>query len=115
MGPYAVVELSVPVYESWNRLFSSFGLKSWLFTMQGNLAAQQSLTILMGDASGMVEMLLHEVVEPGQSPPSFLPYVNFSLKRHAWNSEVGGRLWLEPTGWGRSIYLLVYSFPSVNS
>ncbi|OPF19748.1 hypothetical protein B1L04_02900 [Microcystis aeruginosa KW] len=103
MGPYAVVELAVPVYEAWNRLFSSAGLRAWLFTMQGNLTPQQSLTILMGDASGMVEMLVQEVVQPGQSPPSFLPYVNFTLRRHAWQGEVGGRLWLEPAGWERSL------------
>jgi len=66
------------------------------------------LTILMGDASGAIEMAVREIVQPGQSPPSFLPAVNFSLNRKVWNSDVGGRLWLEPAGWGRSLLQVVH-------
>ena len=58
----------------------------------------------MGDASGVVEMKVGEVVQPGQAAPSFLPYVTFALRRAVWNTEVGGRLWIEPAGWGRSIF-----------
>jgi hypothetical protein len=58
----------------------------------------------MGDASGLIEMKVHEVVRPGQSPPSFLPHVAFSLSRKVWGNEIGGRLWLEPAGWGRSLF-----------
>lgn len=103
MGPYAQVELPSPVYEVWDRLFSPQGLKYWLLAAQGVIAPGQTLPIFMGDASGIVELNVGEVVQPGQSPPSFLPHVTFSLRRQAWGAEVGGRLWIEPAGWGRSI------------
>ena len=57
----------------------------------------------MGDASGVVELTVQEVVLPGEVPPSFLPSVRFSLRRPVWACEVGGRLWLEPAGWGQSL------------
>jgi uncharacterized protein YndB with AHSA1/START domain len=104
MGPYAQIELSLPIYEAWDRLFNPSALKYWLLSTRGNIAPGETLPIILGDASGMVEMTVHEVVMPGQSPPSFLPYVNFSLRRPVWNTEVGGRLWIEPAGWGRSIF-----------
>jgi uncharacterized protein YndB with AHSA1/START domain len=108
VGPYAQVELPVPMYEAWDRLCSPSGLKYWLQTMRGNLAPEQALTILMGDASGMIEMVVREVVEPGQSLPSFLPSVAFSLRRQIWNAEIGGKLWIEPAGWGRSLLQVVH-------
>jgi uncharacterized protein YndB with AHSA1/START domain len=104
MGPYAQIELPVPFYEAWDRLFSPSGLRFWLQVMRGSMVLGEAITILMGDASGAIEMAVREIVQPGESPPSFLPYVNFSLKRPVWNSEVGGRLWLEPAGWGRSLF-----------
>lgn len=104
MGPYAQIELPVQVYEAWDRLFSPNGLKYWLLATHGSMSAGESLPIIMGDASGMVEMAVREVVQPGQSPPSFLPHVDFSLRRQVWNTEVGGRMWIEPSGWGRSIF-----------
>jgi hypothetical protein len=58
---------------------------------------------MMGDASGIVDMKVHEVVQPGQSPPSFLPHVAYSLHRPSWGTDVGGRLWIEPAGWGKSL------------
>ena len=108
MGPYAQIELSVPFYDGWDRLFSPSGLRFWLQVMQGDLAPGKSLTILMGDASGAVEMAVREIVLPGQSPPSFLPHMDFALKRPVWNSEVGGRLWMEPAGWGRCLLQVVH-------
>jgi uncharacterized protein YndB with AHSA1/START domain len=108
MGPYAQVELPVPFYEGWDRLFNPSGLRFWLQVMQGTMTLGESLTILMGDASGAVEMAVREIVLPGQSPPSFLPHVDFALKRPVWNSEVGGRLWMEPAGWGRSLLQVVH-------
>jgi uncharacterized protein YndB with AHSA1/START domain len=104
MGPYAQIELPVPLYEAWDRLFSPNSLKYWLLSTQGSIAAGQSLQIFLGDASGMVEMNVHEVVQPGQSAPSFLPSAAFSLKRQVWATEVGGRIWIEPAGWGRSLF-----------
>jgi uncharacterized protein YndB with AHSA1/START domain len=108
MGPYAQVELPVPFYEAWDRLMSPSGTRFWLQVMSGQLEPEQSLTILMGDASGAIEMAIREVVLPGQAPPSFLPHLDFSLKRQVWGCEVGGRLWMEPAGWGRSLVQVVH-------
>jgi uncharacterized protein YndB with AHSA1/START domain len=104
MGPYVQVELPVPVYSAWDQLFNPASLKYWLLVMQGQIAPGQSLTILMGDASGSVSMAVEQVIQPGQVLPSFLPSVSFSLTRPAWNCSIGGRFWLEPAGWGRSIF-----------
>lgn len=109
MGPYAQIELPASTYETWDRLFSPPSLKYWLLATQGNIAPNQSLPILIGDASGMVEMAIQEVVLPGQSPPSFLPHISFSLTRPVWQTTVEGRLWLEPAGWGRS-FLQVFHY-----
>lgn len=103
MGPYAQIELPVSMYEAWDLLFSPSALKYWLIVMNGSLESDAVLSILMGDASGMVEMGVQEVVQPGQHPPSFLPHVSFSLRRQVWQSEIPGRIWLEPAGWGRSL------------
>jgi uncharacterized protein YndB with AHSA1/START domain len=108
MGPYAQIELPVPFYEGWDRLFNPAGLRFWLQVMHGDMAPGQELMILMGDASGAIQMAVHEIVQPGQSPPSFLPYINFTLNRQVWHSEVGGRLWMEPAGWGRSLLQVVH-------
>lgn len=104
MGPYAQVELASPLFEVWDRLFSPNGLKYWLLATQGSIVPGATLPIVLGDASGIVEMKIGDVVQPGQEAPSFLPHVTFSLKRAVWNCEVGGRLWIEPAGWGRSIF-----------
>ncbi|MGK7942056.1 MAG: SRPBCC domain-containing protein [Crocosphaera sp.] len=108
VGPYIQIELSSSVYEVWDRLFNSANLKYWLLSTQGSIIPGQSLSILMGDASGSITMNVHEVIEPGQLPPSFLPSLNFSLNRPIWKTDVGGRLWLEPAGWGRSLLQVVH-------
>jgi uncharacterized protein YndB with AHSA1/START domain len=109
MGPYAQIELPVPMYQAWDRLVGSPALRYWLQPMHGTLAPGQPLTILMGDASGIVEMHVQEVVHPGERPPSFLPSITYALRRPVWGCEVGGRLWIEPAGWGRSL-LQVFHF-----
>lgn len=109
MGPYAQIELPLSVYEAWDRLFSRQALKYWLLASQGEVAPGQTMPIFMGDASGIVQMHVREVVQPGQAPPSFLPSLNFALCREVWKAEVGGRLWIEPAGWGRSL-LQVFHF-----
>jgi len=109
MGPYAQVELPASLYEAWDRLTNPAALKYWLLAMEGTITPGQSLPIMMGDASGIVEMKVHEVMQPGQSPPSFLPYVAYSLHRPSWGTEVGGRLWIEPAGWGKSLLQAFHS------
>jgi len=104
MGPYAQVELPVPFYQAWEKLLAPMGLRFWLQVMRGEtITAGASLDLLMGDASGAIEMRVHRVVAPGEQPPSFLPSVDFSLTRPVWNAELQGRLWLEPAGWGRCL------------
>ena len=103
MGPYVQIELPASIYEAWDRLFGPDGLKYWLVTMQGRLEPGATLPILMGDASGALQMIVDEVIQPGQLPPSFLPHVTYRLQRPAWQCDVPGRLWLEPAGWGRSL------------
>jgi uncharacterized protein YndB with AHSA1/START domain len=103
MGPYVQVELAAPPFQAWDQLMSPAAVKFWLQRMSGSVAPGDSVTILMGDASGMVEMAVSTVVDAGQSPPSFLPYIEFALRRKAWGNDVGGRLWIEPAGWGRSL------------
>lgn len=103
MGPYAVIELPVPLYEAWDRLASPAGPKYWLLAHGGSLQPGQRLSVVMGDASGPVTMEVNRVVQPGEEMPSFLPYFTFSLSRQSWGCSVGGRLWLEPGGWGNTI------------
>jgi uncharacterized protein YndB with AHSA1/START domain len=103
MGPYVQVQLEAPPFEAWDALMSPPAIKFWLQRMAGDIAPGASLTVLMGDASGTIQMAVREAVDAGQKPPSFLPYVEFSLRRGAWGGELGGRLWIEPAGWGRSL------------
>jgi uncharacterized protein YndB with AHSA1/START domain len=103
MGPYTQVELPASIYETWDQLTNPAALKYWLLAVQGSLLPNETLQVMMGDASGMVEMKINDVVQPGQSAPSFLPYMTFALRRQVWGAEVGGRLWVEPAGWGRSL------------
>jgi uncharacterized protein YndB with AHSA1/START domain len=103
MGPYAQVELAAPPFQAWDQLISPPAAKFWLQRMAGNITAGDTLTILMGDASGTVELIVSDLVDAGQAPPSFLPHLEFALRRKAWGNDVGGRLWIEPAGWGRSL------------
>jgi uncharacterized protein YndB with AHSA1/START domain len=103
MGPYAQVELAAPPFQAWDQLMSPSAVKFWLQRMAGTLAAGDTVKILMGDASGTVQLAVSAVVDAGQQPPSFLPYLDFALRRKAWVNDVGGRLWIEPAGWGRSL------------
>jgi uncharacterized protein YndB with AHSA1/START domain len=103
MGPYVQVELPAPPFEAWDRLVNPAAVRFWLQRMHGTIEPGGELTIMMGDASGRVTMRVREVVDPGQSFPSFLPSIDFGLARPAWGAEVGGKLWIEPAGWGRSL------------
>jgi uncharacterized protein YndB with AHSA1/START domain len=103
MGPYVQLELAAPPFQAWDQLMSPAAVKFWLQRMAGTVSPGDTVTILMGDASGLVELLVREVVDAGQSPPSFLPHVEFALRRKAWGNDVGGRLWIEPAGLNRSL------------
>lgn len=103
MGPYVQVELAVSLYEAWDKLFVESGLRFWLQMMNGQFAPGETLTIMMGDASGAFNLTVDRIVPPGQEPPSFLPYITYAISRPVWNCQVYGRAWLEPSGWGKSI------------
>jgi len=103
MGPYVQVELAASPFEAWDTLMSAPAVKFWLQRMDGEIAPGQTVTLMMGDASGAVRMSVRDVVDAGQEPPSFLPHVNFGLARGAWGGDIGGRLWIEPAGWGASL------------
>jgi hypothetical protein len=61
------------------------------------------MTVVMGDASGTVLLNVTWSVEAAQEFPSYLPYVEFQLRRPSWEQALGGRLWIEPAGLGRSL------------
>lgn len=103
MGPYAQIELPVSIYEAWDKLFSESGLRYWMQVMKGKFQPGEAMTVMMGDASGAFTMNVHRVVPPGQEPPSFLPFVEYSITRPVWNCEIYGRAWIEPAGWGKSL------------
>ena len=103
MGPYVQIELPLGPFEAWNALTSPAALQFWLQRSHGELAPGGTLRLVMGDASGAVEMGVREIAEPGQRFPSFLPSMAFALRRPSWNAEVGGYLWIEPAGLGRSL------------
>jgi uncharacterized protein YndB with AHSA1/START domain len=103
MGPYVHIELPVSIYEAWDTLFGVSGPKYWLLCGQGIMEIGGQLPIMMGDASGIVNMVIDELAQPGQILPGLLPYVVYRLRRSAWNTDLHGRLWIEPSGWGRSL------------
>ena len=103
MGPYAQVELAAPPFQAWDRLMGPEAVKFWLGRMSGMFTAGDTVKLLMGDASGTVDLVVSDIVDAGQQPPSFLPHMDFELRRPAWGNAVGGRLWIEPAGWGRSL------------
>jgi uncharacterized protein YndB with AHSA1/START domain len=103
MGPYVQIELPLGPFEAWNALISPAALQFWLQRRKGTLATGEQLTLVMGDASGTVELRVREIAEPGQRFPSFLPSMSFALARDSWKCEVGGYLWIEPAGLGRSL------------
>jgi len=110
MGPYAQVELQVPFYQAWEKLMAPMALRFWLQVTRGDqLVPGAPLDLMMGDASGGLEMRVQRVVQPGEQPPSFLPSVDFTLSRPVWNTQLQGRLWLEPAGWGRCLFQVFHA------
>ncbi len=103
MGPYLQAVLPTPPFEAWEALTSSGAVKFWLQRSAGSLVPGDPMTVVMGDASGTVELEVTRSVEAAQEFPSYLPYLEFGLRRRAWERPLGGRLWVEPAGLGRSL------------
>ncbi|MFJ4773824.1 methyltransferase domain-containing protein [Streptomyces uncialis] len=97
-GPYLQIPLPVPPYQAWQELTSAAGIQHWLQRSSGTLAPGEELTLVMGDASGTVRMHVTKVVDAAQEFPSYLPYLEFGLRRPTWSAALGGRLWIEPAG-----------------
>jgi uncharacterized protein YndB with AHSA1/START domain len=109
MGPYLQIPLPVMPFAAWDVLTSPSAVKHWMQRSAGSLAVGDPMTLVMGDASGTVEVTVTKSVDTGQDFPSYLPYVEFELRRPCWNEALGGRMWIEPAGLGQSI-LQVFHF-----
>jgi uncharacterized protein YndB with AHSA1/START domain len=103
MGPYLQAEIPAPAFEAWGALTSAGAVQHWLQRSHGSLAVGDPMTVVMGDASGTVQLSVTKAVEAAQEFPSYLPYLEFTLRRPAWPEALGGRLWIEPAGLGRSL------------
>lgn len=103
MGPYAQIELPVPFYMAWEALFSPGGLRFWMQVMHGTLGVGSPVELVLGDASGMARLTVTDLALPGERPTSFLPFADFKLTRGCWNTELNGRVWMEPAGMGRTL------------
>lgn len=103
MGPFVQAEVGAPPFEAWEALTSAGAVKHWLQRAAGSLAPGDPMTVVMGDASGPIELSATRHVEAAQEFPSYLPYLEFELKRRRWALPLGGRLWVEPAGLGRSL------------
>ncbi|MDH2429614.1 SRPBCC domain-containing protein [Sphaerisporangium sp. TRM90804] len=103
MGPYIQAELPLSAFEAWEALTSPGAVKHWLQRTTGSLAVGDPMTVMMGDASGTVRLDVTKAVEAAQEFPSYMPYVEFTLARPAWDEALGGRLWIEHAGLGRSL------------
>jgi uncharacterized protein YndB with AHSA1/START domain len=104
MGPYVQIELAAAPYDAWDALTRPEALRYWLQRRYGDFTTGSKLTLMMGDASGMVEMNVHRHVEPNQEFPSYLPWLEFGLRRASWPVELGGKLYIEPAGMDRSLF-----------
>src|SRR6266568_5182396 len=82
MGPYVQIELPVPVYPAWDQLFGPTSLKYWLIARAGQVLAGTTLPIMMGDASGTLEMIVDAVVGRGKHRRPFF---------RTWTIGCGGR------------------------
>lgn len=109
MGPYVQIELPLSPFEAWNALLSPPALQYWLQRRYGAFAPGETMTLVMGDASGSVDLSVRALADPGQEFPSFLPHADFALRREVWGCEVDGRLWIEPAGLGRSLFQVFHS------
>lgn len=103
MGPYLQIPLPAMPFQAWEALTSPGAVKHWLQRSAGSLAVDDEMTLVMGDASGTVRLRVTRSVDAGQEFPSYLPHVEFELRRPSWSAALGGRMWIEPAGLGESL------------
>lgn len=104
MGPYVQIELDATPYDAWELLSKPEALRYWLQRRYGSFTTGDKLTLVMGDASGIIEMDVHRHVEPNQQFPSYLPWLEFGLRRPHWDVELGGKLYIEQTSVNHSLF-----------
>ncbi|MCA1561443.1 MAG: methyltransferase domain-containing protein [Chloroflexi bacterium] len=103
MGPYMQIPLPAMPFHAWDVLTSPGAIKHWMQRVTGSLAVDDEMTLVMGDASGTVRMCVTKSVDAGQEFPSYLPYLEFELRRPSWTAALGGRMWIEPAALGQSL------------
>ncbi|WP_405164837.1 SRPBCC domain-containing protein [Nocardia sp. NBC_01499] len=103
MGPYLQIPLPQPAFPAWEALTDSGAVKHWLQRTHGSLGVDDEMTLMIGDASGAVRLRVTKLVDAAQEFPSYLPYLEFALRRPNWQQELGGRIWIEPVGLGESL------------
>jgi hypothetical protein len=108
MGPYIQIPLPAMPFQAWEALTSPGAVKHWMQRSAGSLAVDDEMTLTMGDASGTVLLRVTKSVDTGQEFPSYLPYVEFQLRRPGWTAALGGRMWVEPAGLGESLLQLFH-------
>ncbi|MEV0083533.1 SRPBCC domain-containing protein [Saccharopolyspora sp. NPDC050642] len=103
MGPYLQIPLPAPPFQAWEALTAPGAVRHWLQPCAGSLAAGEEMTVVMGDASGRALLRVTKLVDSGQEFPSYLPHLEFELRRASWPSALGGRIWIEPVGLRESL------------
>lgn len=103
MGPYLQIPLPTMPFQAWEALTSPGAIKHWMQRTAGSLAVGDVMTLMMGDASGTIQLNVTKSVDTGQEFPSYMPYVEFELRRPSWSVALGGRMWIEPAGLGKSL------------
>ncbi|MBW4721433.1 methyltransferase [Saccharothrix obliqua] len=109
MGPYVQTPLPLMPFAAWEALTSPGAVKHWLQRSAGSLAPDDELTLVMGDASGTVRMRVTRLVDSGQQFPSYLPSLDFELRRPSWSRALTGHVWIEPAGLGSSLLQVFHS------
>ncbi|MFY1702673.1 SRPBCC family protein [Micromonospora sp. WMMA1923] len=109
MGPYVQVELPGSTFEVWSMLTAVSASQYWLSRTSGSLAEGETVGIILGDASGVATLAVHRHLEAYQQFPSYLPRLEFNLRRAGWPGELAGHLWIEPAGLGRSLLQVFHS------
>ncbi|GAA4872568.1 SRPBCC domain-containing protein [Saccharopolyspora cebuensis] len=103
MGPYLQVPLPAPPFQAWEALTAPGAVRHWLQPCAGSLAVDDEMTVVMGDASGCALLKVTRLVDSGQEFPSYLPYLEFELRRPRWPAPLAGRIWIEPVGLHESL------------
>ncbi|GGM54493.1 hypothetical protein GCM10012275_27020 [Longimycelium tulufanense] len=103
MGPYVQIPLPAAPFEAWDALTSPAAVKHWMGRSAGSLSPGDEMTLVMGDASGTALLRVTRAVDAGQEFPSYLPYLEFELRRRSWTAALGGRMWVEPAGLGACV------------